>query len=123
MAKKIVKVKVKCNGCCQDNILKAKINPPMAGLPPKIAFNHRHTAKVSLGLDVEVPEGYRLCIALVPNLAERGIVLTNVPGNFTKGPVEAVLLNAGREIVDVSDGDAVVTCWLEQVGDFEWECS
>jgi dUTPase len=106
-----------------DGVLKAQIEAQMAGLPQKVAFNHRHTQRIKTGLSVETPEGYKLCIGLVPALADKGIVLTNAPGNFTKGPVEAVLLNAGREIVDVNNGDPIVTCWLEKVVDFGWECS
>ena len=94
----------------------------MVGLPPRIAFNHRHLVKVSTGLEVEVPDGYKLCIGLVKNLAERGMVLTNAPGNFTKGKVEVVLLNAGREIVEVNNTDPIATCWLEEIVPFEWEC-
>ncbi len=90
------------------------------GLPPRIAFNNRHTAKIDTGLEIEVPEGHKLCVGLVQNLADRGMVLANTPGGFTKGKVEVVLLNAGREIVEVSNGDPVVNCWLEQILDFEW---
>lgn len=122
MAKK--KLNLKCNGVCPaDGVLTAKIASPAVGLPPRIAFNNRHTAKIDTGLEIEAPVGYKLCIGLVPHLAVKGMVLANVPGNFTKGKVEAVLLNAGREIVEVSNGDPIVTCWLEEVIDFEWECS
>lgn len=115
---------IKCNGnCpCDKAVLKAVIKPAAAGLAPKIAFNHRHSAKISTGLTVDVPEGYKFCIGLVTNLAEKGMVLTNAPGNFTKGEVEVVLLNAGREIVDVNNGDPIVNCWVEQVVDFTWHC-
>lgn len=122
MSKK--KTTLKCSGCCPtDGVLKAKIESPMVGLPPRIAFNHRHTQKISTDLSVEVPTGYKLCIGLVPALANRGMVLTNAPGNFTSGPVEAVLLNAGREIVEVNNGDPIVTCWIEEIVEFGWECS
>jgi len=122
MAKK--KLTLKCNGNCPaDGVLTAKIASPAVGLLPRIAFNNRHTAKIDTGLEVEVPDGYKLCIGLVHNLATKGMILTNAPGNFTKGKVEAVLLNAGREIVEVSNGDPIVTCWLEDIVDFGWECS
>ena len=114
---------IKCNGQCpSDNILRAQIVPAAVGLAPRIAFNHRHLVKINTGLEVEVPEGYKLCIGLVPALAEKGMVLSNAPGNFTKGKVEAVLLNAGREIVEVNNGDPVVTCWMESIERFDWEC-
>ena len=119
MSKK--KITIKTNSPYSgDGTLVAKIIPPAVGLAPKIAFNHRHTAKIDTGLEVDVPEGYKLCIGIVPNLAVKGMVLTNSPGNFTKGKVEAVLLNAGREIVEVSNGDPIVTCWLESVLEFTW---
>lgn len=115
------KINLKCNGCCPANgVLKANVTPPAVVMPSKISFNHRHVAKINVGLDVEVPKGYRLCVKLADSLAERGMVLTNAPGNFTNGSVFVVLLNAGREIVDVVDGDPVAEFWLEQV--VEWEC-
>jgi len=123
MAKKKLPT-LKCNGYCPtDGILHAQIQSPMVGLPARIAFNNRHTQKISTGLSVEVPAGYKLCIGLVPNLAAKGMVLANTPGNFTNGPVEAVLLNAGREIVEVNNGDPIVTFWVEEIVEFGWECS
>lgn len=119
MSKK--KITIKTNSPYKgDDILFAKIDSPAVGLAPKIAFNHRHAAKIDTGLEVDVPEGYRLCIGIVQNLAVKGMVLTNSPGNFTKGKVEAVLLNAGREIVEVFNGDPIVNCWLESIVDFTW---
>lgn len=117
-------VKIKCNGQCPSNgFLLAQISPPAVGLPPRIAFNHRHIAKIATGLEVEVPDGYKICVGISQALAEKGMVLTNAPGNFTKGKIDLVLLNAGREIVEVSNGDQVATFWLESIVDFEWECS
>lgn len=104
-----------------DGTLKAVIKPAAVGLLPKIAFNHRHSAKIDTGLEVVLPAGYKLCVGLVNALAENGMVLTNAPGNFTQGKVEVVLLNAGREIVDVSNGDAIVNFWIEEVVDLVWE--
>ena len=123
MAKK--KLNVRSNGwaCHSEGVLKASIAPPAVGLPPRIAFNNRHTAKISTGLEIEVPEGYRLCIGIIQSLAVKGMILANAPGGFTKGPVEAVLLNAGREIVEVADGDPIVNFWLEEIVPFTWDCT
>lgn len=113
---------VKCSGssCC-GNELKAKIDS-VDGLPPRVLFNNRHCQKINIDSKVEVPDGYRLCLSIKENLALKGMVLLNSPGNFTNGPVYVVLLNAGREIVEVKDGDFVADCWLEKIVNCVWEC-
>lgn len=101
--------------------LRASVKASVVGLQPKIAFNHRHCAKVDCGVEVVAPDGCKICIALVPELAEKGMVLTNAPGNFKSGRITAVLLNAGREIVEVHNGDPIVTSWVEPDLYVAWE--
>lgn len=66
------------------------------------------------------PPGWRVCFALVPELARKGMVAVNAPGHVVGGEVRVVLLNCGREIVDLRDGDPVVTVWAEPVVEIEW---
>lgn len=113
-------VKIQCNGQMPENgILKAKIPPSITG--PRIAFTHRHLANISTGLTVKAEKGHQVCFALVSSLSSRGMVATNAPGNVVDGEIVVTLLNCGREIVDVKDGDPIVRVWVTQITDAEWE--
>jgi len=102
------------------NMLKAKIEEPIEGYGRKIAFNNRYAAVVDTGVVVdEFPDGYILCFSLVERLAEKGMVLSTVSfsGN---GPIKVSLVNCGREIVNLLDGETLVEVWLKKSEKFEW---
>ena len=96
----------------------ARVSHPLLG--NKIAFPHSHLARIDTGLSVEVDPGYRLCFRLTGRLADRGMVAVNAPGRFSSGPVSVVLLNCGKEVVEVRDGDEVAELWLEPEVPFDW---
>jgi dUTPase len=101
-----------------DGVVHAKVNNGVMG--PKIGFPHRHAAKIDTGLDVQVDEGYRLSFRIVPALADRGMVASNAPGRFMTGRVVINLINCGREIVEVKDGDPIAFLWIEHDLDADW---
>jgi hypothetical protein len=105
-------------GAVNGHVISAKIPATLTGT--KIAFPHRHLAVIETGVDVVVPDGYRLRFALVPELWGRGMVATNT-APVVAGPVRVAVLNSGREIVEVKDGDPLVAFWLEADVDFETE--
>lgn len=75
---------------------------------------------VDTGLVVsELPAGHILRFALVERLAEKGMVLTTTAFTGT-GPVRVTLVNCGREIVNLLDGETLVYAWLEKIEDYEW---
>lgn len=120
MAKKVTKPKVKFKGQKPEGAtLKAIVSHPVTG--KKIAFPHRHSAVISTGVEATVQDGYRLRFALVRELAERGMVLADANLPHYRGPVSVVLLNCGREIVELKDGDTLVHVFLEADPDFDWE--
>jgi dUTPase len=105
-------IEVKVSGAKPNgNIAHAKVNNGIMG--PKISFPHRFSAKIETGIAVDVPAGYRLGFRLVPSLADRGMVATNAPGHFKSGKLSVVLLNCGREIVELKDGDPLAILWIE----------
>lgn len=120
MAKKAASPKVKYKGYLPEGcVLKAKIPATIVG--PKISFPHRYMATIDTGLEVSVEPGYKLCFALVDALQGRGMVATNAPGHFKSGKVQVTVLNCGREIVEIKDGDPFVRVWLEEDLCFAWE--
>lgn len=103
----------------EGNVLRAKVQSTLLG--PRIAFPHRHCAAVATGVEVFAPKGYRVRMGLSEALAGRGMVATNAGTPLGNGPVQVVLLNCGREIVEVKDGDPLVNIWLEAAPEFGWE--
>lgn len=123
MAKK-KKIVVKYSGeMPTDNIAKAIIPETATShlTGRKIGFNHRHLDQIKTGINVVVPDGYRMCFDLVDSLADRGMVALNGRKGTTTGEIVVTILNSGREIVEIRHGDPIAVLWLEQVIDFNWE--
>lgn len=98
--------------------LSAKISSPTGS---KILFQHRYSALVAANMSIVPEQGYKVCFALVPELANRGMMALNAPGNIVDGKIEALLLNVGREIVEIKDGDPLVDVWIEATNEFVLE--
>lgn len=103
------KVKVKVKGVCCKEAFCAK---------SKYVLTHRVTATVDLG-EVSVEEGFKLCLSLSPALIARGLVAS--PLSFTTGQVSLTVVNVGREIVEIKQGDQVATYWVEPIIPMEVE--
>ena len=117
MAKKLPQVKY--TGVePQNNVFKAKV--PTSLLGTKVSLPHRHLKSIESNVEVEVEKGYKLCYSLVPSLIEKGMVCSSAPGNIKSGKVVVTVINCGREIVDIRDGDDLVNVWLEVDTEFDW---
>ena len=104
----------------EGRLLKAEIPEPIAGYGRRIAFNNRYSAVVGTGLVVnELPAGHVLRFSLVERLAEKGMVLTTTTFSGS-GPVQVSLVNCGREIVNLLDGETLVYAWLEKAEEYDW---
>lgn len=102
------------------NVLKARIEEPVEGFGRKIAFNNRYAAVVDTGVVVdELPDGHILCFSLVERLSEKGMVLSTTVFSGS-GPIKLSLVNCGREIVNLIDGETLVEAWLKKSEKFEW---
>jgi hypothetical protein len=120
MAKQKLKVKFK-GGKIEGNVIHARIPKSLVG--SQINFPHRHMAIIDTGVEVTCPEGYKIGMGLVTNLSSRGMIAVNLAGGLKGGKVIVTLLNVGREIVELKDGDPLVQTWLEvdQKCEFETE--
>lgn len=117
MAKKLPQVKF-IGEQPQNNIAKAKIPASLIGT--KVSLPHRHLKAIDVNIEVEVEKGYKLCYSLIASLVEKGMVCPSAPGNIKSGKVSVTVINCGREIVDIRDGDDIVNVWIEQDMDFDW---
>lgn len=113
----MVKIKVTQGSLPQDGILKAQL--PTTAANGQVAMPSRFTGRISTGVSVEVPSGYCLSFALLPELSKKGLSATNAPGRLTSGEVFIDVLNAGREIVTVKSGDPIIQVWVDRV--YNWE--
>lgn len=118
MAKKTPKVKFK-GVAPEGRVIKAKI--PTTVMGPKISFPHRYSAVIDTGVEVTCPPGTKIDLSLVPALSARGMLGINLAGGVRSGKVVVVLINVGREIVEVKDGDPLVEVTLSADNEFEWE--
>lgn len=113
------------NSACVE--LVARVTPSIVGgvpMPPKMLLNHRASAKIKTGVKIDVPKGFKLCVSALDELAEKGLVVSNSPAQVNQGCKDEVcvnVLNAGRELVEIKDGDKIANCWLEPVYRFDWE--
>ena len=80
-----------------------------------VSMPSRYVAVIDGGVEVEVEDGYCLCFSAVPELSEKGVVITNAPGRVTSGKVALHVLNAGKQIVALSHGTPVARCWVEKL--------
>jgi dUTPase len=107
-------VKVKTSKLPKDNILTVELTADRYDMP------NRFTGDISTGFHVQVPSTHCLRVALVPELANRGLLMTSV-GRFTQGEVKVHVINAGREIISIRNGDPLLEVWLEKLEKFTWE--
>ncbi len=75
--------------------------------------------EIDTGVEVKVASGYRLRFDLVPALAEQGMMLVPCEG-LKEGKIKLKLLNAGRNIITIKEGDPLATPWLEKEVKLEW---
>jgi len=85
-----------------------------------VSMPNRFVAVIDSGIEVEVEPGYCLCFSIVPELSEQGVSITNAPGRVKNGKVVLHVLNGGRNIVNLSHGDVVAKCWVEQDHEVSW---
>jgi dUTP pyrophosphatase len=72
---------------------------------------------------MQLPAGYKACISARSVLANKGLIVTNAPGQIDsdyRGRVKVVVTNVGKEIVVIEHGDRFAQMWVEPVYLFEW---
>jgi dUTPase len=100
----------------ENNIVKAKFDDPII---KKVAFNHRCSALIKTGVEFSIDADHKLCYRLIDSLSDKGLVALNAPGYLSSGHLNVMILNVGREIVEVKDGDPIVEIWVEKKYQFD----
>jgi dUTP pyrophosphatase len=103
----------------------------VANIPPDdngnrmIRVNHRAVARVDCGFVMEIPPGYKACVAARSGWASRGLIVTNGPGQIDsdyRDWVKVIVCNVGPENpIVIKHGDRIGQMWLEEVVQIEWE--
>lgn len=102
---KVTKGEVTKDGC---------VGTILAPLGSGCSMPSRYFMEIDTGVEVSVDKTYRLCFALVPELAERGLIATNAPGRITEGKITVNILNANREIIVLAGGSPLINVWVER---------
>jgi dUTPase len=90
-------------------------------MPPKVLLNHRASYKVQTGIRIALPPGFKVCVAILDELAEKGLVVSNAPAQVVGEEVVVQVINVGRELVEIKDGDKIALAWVEPTYRFDWE--
>ena len=91
--------------------LKAKLDEGPLRLP------HRGIATIDCGCSIELPPGYKATFAVGGVYKARGLFV--ISGSWSKN-VEVTVINLGREIIQVNNGDVCAEMALEVVHWFDW---
>ena len=81
-------------------------------------FPSRYAKRVKTGVCVEASPGFKVCIQLVPELTEKGLVAANAPGYFESGEIYVDVVNAGKEIVNLRNNDSLCIVNVQPVVEF-----
>lgn len=107
--------------CCD---LVANI-PPDANGSRQLLLNHRSVAKVDCGFSMEIPEGYKACVAARSGWASRGLIVANGPGQIDsdyRDRVKVIVGNVGKENpIVIKHGDRIGQMWIQEVFQIDWE--
>lgn len=83
------------------------------------------TALIPTGLYVEIPEGFEIQVRPRSGLAlKRSITVLNTPGTIDadyRGEIGVILINHGKEVFKIIEGDRIAQLVLSRVERIKWE--
>ncbi|MHA1948729.1 MAG: hypothetical protein ACW99G_03185 [Candidatus Thorarchaeota archaeon] len=88
-----------------------------------IVMPHRNVAKIDCGFRLELQSGYQAEITIKEKWAAKGLAIPGSPQIFDATHKENVffhVINCGREIINISDGEIVGQISLKPIWRFEW---
>lgn len=88
-----------------------------------VVLPHRAIAKVGCGIQIELPAGYKAEVTARPEWASRGLLMADAPAVFAGGQLVEIsvqLINCGREIITINDGDHFALMTVKPAYSFEW---
>jgi dUTPase len=96
-------------------------NPPADVNGQKVfRLPYRSSVLVDCGFEVELPNGYKATITAHPDFAARGLIVPESPRIIKKGRVQVPVINVGKEIIVIQEGDSFARMSLEPVYMFDW---
>lgn len=79
---------------------------------------HRAIVEIDCGFSMTLKAGYRAVVVPRSGIGNRGLIISN--GHLEQGRVKVTVMNAGKEILVVSDGDIFAEMYIEPVYRFDW---
>lgn len=106
----------------------------------EIIYEDEDLVTVKMGFAVQIPEGYKMCIAPRSSITSKGWIMANSPGQIDsdyRGEIMVKFTALPTDVVDVINlkdsykliypnfpyqlGDRVAQCWLEKIIKTEFE--
>ena len=89
-----------------------------------IEINPGQCHLIDCGFSIELPRGYKACIAARSGWASKGLIVNNAPGQIDsdyRGRIKICVTNISQQTLVVSHKDRIGQIWIEPVYFFEWE--
>lgn len=83
------------------------------------ALTHRSNAVVESAFEIDCDPGHYLTFSVVPELTNHGVLALNAGQQFSSGKVAVHLVNVGKEIVPLTQGQKVAVLHMHKVVEFE----
>ena len=115
---------VNCDVTADEPMFVAKSGCLFANIPKDgagqstVRLSHRSSILIDCGINVKVPEGFRLKIVLTQEFAKKGMMMTECLNNDER--VKFLVTNIGKELVVINKGDNVAHVWLEPLYLSNW---
>lgn len=95
-----------------------------ACLPEAVKINPGERLAIPTGLAFGIPAGYEVQVRPRSGLAiKQGLTVVNAPGTIDcdyRGEVMVLLINLGKEVVSIQDGDRIAQLVLQKVEQIDW---
>lgn len=79
---------------------------------------------IDCGFSMELPSGYKACIASRSGWASKGLIVNNAPGQIDsdyRGRIKICVTNISQNTLIISNKDRIGQIWIEPVYFFDWE--
>jgi dUTP pyrophosphatase len=81
---------------------------------------------IDCGFSMELPRGYKACIASRSGWASKGLIVNNAPGQVDsdyRGRIKICVTNISQNTLTIKNKDRIGQIWIEPVYFFDWEIS
>lgn len=78
---------------------------------------------IDCGFSMEIPNGYKACIAARSGWASKGLIVNNAPGQIDsdyRGRIKICVTNISENLIVIKNKERIGQIWIEPVYFFDW---